>query len=88
MIKGGAVILWLCLRAGSASAAESQLRLEADNVDWRGGAGFTYHVFEAGEYAQKVSFRVRLTGAPCEFFVTFGGVGNSARRAAAGGATL
>jgi spore coat protein U-like protein len=73
-----------------ASAAESELRLEVDNIDWRGGTRAAYEVFDSGEYPQTVYFKVRLTGAPVPFFVTFGNVGaaGSERRAAHGGDSL
>lgn len=85
-----AVILLVCLGSFNAGAAESQLRLEVDNVDWRGGTRSAYDVFDSGEYAQTVYFKVRLTGAPVPFFVTFGSVGaaGSERRAAHGGDSL
>jgi len=91
IIGWGEVILFSCLWSISAArAAESQLRLEVDNVDWRGGTRVTYDVFDSGEYAQTVYFKVRLTGAPVPFFVTFGSVGaaGSERRAAHGGDSL
>jgi spore coat protein U-like protein len=61
-----------------------------DNVDWRGGTRSAYDVFDSGEYAQTVYFKVRLTGAPVPFFVTFGSVGaaGSERRAMQGGDSL
>jgi hypothetical protein len=82
--------LGTCQWSFSVSAAESQLRLEVDNIDWRGGTRAAYDVFDSGEYAQTVYFKVRLTGAPVPFFVTFGNVGaaGSERRAAHGGDSL
>lgn len=82
-----AVILILCLGPFIATAAESQLRLEADNIDWRGGTRVAYDVFDSGEFPQTVYFRIRLIGNPVPFFVTFGGVGttDSRRRATQGG---
>ena len=84
----GTVMLVLGLGCVIASAAESQLRLEVDNVDWRGGTRVTYGVFDSGEYAQAVYFKVRLTGDPCPFFVTFGSTAGSERRAAHAGHSL
>jgi spore coat protein U-like protein len=83
-----AAALLLCLWSLSASAADSQLRLEVDNIDWRGGPRVAYGVFDSGQYAQAVYFKVRLTGDPCQFFVTFGGTAGSERRAAHGGDSL
>ena len=82
--------LLLCLASLSAGAASSQLRLEADNIDWRGGPRVAYAVFDPGEYPQTIYFKVRLTGAPVPFFVTFGTVGSSGseRRATRGGDNL
>ena len=80
--------LLLCLCSFRASAAGSQLRLEVDNIDWRVGQGVAYGVFDSGQYAQTVYFKVRLTGDPCQFFVTFGGTVGSERRAAHGGDSL
>jgi hypothetical protein len=71
----GAVVLLLCLWFSTAGAAESQLRLEVDNIDWRGGTRVAYDVFDSGEYTQTIYFRVRLIGEPVPFFVTFRGVG-------------
>jgi spore coat protein U-like protein len=90
VVQRGAILLLLFLGSFSAKAAGSQLRLEVDNVDWRGGTRVTYGVFDSGEYAQTVYFKVRLTGAPVPFFVTFGNVGGagSERRAAQGGDSL
>ncbi len=89
-IGRGAVILLLCLWSFGASAAESQLRLEVDNIDWHGGTRVAYDVFDSGEYAQTVYFKVRLAGEPVPFFVTFGSVAaaGSERRAAHGGDSL
>ena len=84
----GAAALLLCLWSLDASGADSQLRLEVDNVDWRGGPRVAYGVFDSGQYAQTVYFKVRLTGDPCQFFVTFGGTVGSERRAARGGDSL
>jgi len=80
-------MLFLCPWLFNVSAAESQLRLEVDNVDWRGGTRVAYDVFDPGEYVQTVYFKVRLTGAPVPFFVTFGSVGaaDSKRQASQGG---
>jgi spore coat protein U-like protein len=87
IIRPGALILLLGLASFSARAAESQLQLEVGNIDWRGGTRVAYHVFDAGEYAQTIHFKVRLTGDPVPFFVTFGSVGavGTKRRAALGG---
>jgi spore coat protein U-like protein len=90
IIRRSAFFAFLWLRSFCAIAAQSQLQLEVDNIEWRGGAGVAYDVFDATEYAQTVYFKVRLTGAPVPFFVTFGGVGaaGSGRRAAQGGDSL
>lgn len=78
-----AALLWWAAQS-LALAAESQLRLEVDNVDWRGGTRVGYDVFDPGEYAQTIYFKVRLTGDPCSFFVTFSrsAPGEDRRRAA------
>lgn len=83
-----ATALLLCLWSLNTSAADSQLRLEVDNVDWRVGPRVAYGVFDSGQYAQTVYFKVRLTGDPCQFFVTFGGTAGSERRAGHGGDSL
>jgi spore coat protein U-like protein len=90
IIGRGAVLSLLCLWPLRVIAAESQLRLEVDNIEWHGGRRVAYDVFDAGDYAQTVYFKVRLTGAPVPFFVAFGGVGaaDSHRRAAQGGESL
>ena len=80
--------LWLCLWSASASPDGSQLRLEVDNVDWRVGPRVSYGVFDSGQYAQTVYFKVRLIGGPCQFFVTFGGTQGSERRAVHGGESI
>src|SRR5882724_1773088 len=81
------VVLLFWLWSLSAGAAESQLRLEVDNIDWRGGTRVAYDVFDSGEYAQTIYFKVRLTGEPTPFFVTFRGVGatDTKRQAVRGG---
>src|ERR1044072_8960331 len=81
-------ILLLCLCSLRGNAAECQLRLEVDNVDWRGGSRVSYGAFDSGGAAQGVYFKVRLTGDPCPFFVTFGGTTGYERRAARGGDAL
>lgn len=75
-----------CSLFATSVAAECQLRLEVDNIDWRGGVRVGYDVFDPGEYAQAVQFRVHLVGDPCPFFVTFSGSspGESRRRVAFG----
>lgn len=90
IIAPGNVILVWCLWLLGAQAAQSQLRLEADNVDWRGATRVAYDVFDSGEYAQTVYFKVRLTGPPVPFFVTFGNLGatGSGRLATQGGVSL
>lgn len=68
-------------------AAECDLKLEVDNAEFRGGKSAGYGVFDHGEYPQTVRFKVRLvSGDPCPFFVTFGGVaqGGSRRQASSG----
>jgi hypothetical protein len=75
IVRRGAALLLFCVWTGSVTAADSQLRLEAGNVDWRGGARGAYGVFDSSENAQTVYFKVRLTGDPCPFFVTFGSPG-------------
>jgi hypothetical protein len=45
-------------------------------------------VVETADGAQTVRFKVRLTGPPCPFFVTFGGLADSKRQAAHGGDLL
>lgn len=73
----------LCSRA----ADECDLKLEVDNAEWRGGTRAGYGVFDTGEYPQTIQFKVRLvSGDPCPFFVTFGGVtqGNTRRQAVSG----
>jgi spore coat protein U-like protein len=84
----GAAALLCYLWSSSASVADSQLRLVVDNVDWRVGPRVAYGVFDSEQYAQTVYFKVRLTGDPCQFFVTFGGTAGSERRAARGGDSL
>jgi len=89
-IAPGNFILFWCLWSFGAQAAQSQLRLEADNVDWRGANRVAYDVFDSGEYAQTVYFKVRLIGPPVPFFVTFGNLGatSSGRSATQGGLSL
>jgi hypothetical protein len=78
-----AAVLW-CGAQGLGHAAQSQLRLEVDNVDWRGGTRVGYDVFDPGEYPQTIYFKVRLTGDPGPFFVTFSrGASGTERRQAA-----
>jgi spore coat protein U-like protein len=90
IIEQGAIIALLCLLSFCVMAAPSQLRLEADNIAWRSGARTAYDVFDAREYAQTVNFKVRLTGAPVPFFVTFAGASTAGAqwRAAQGGNSL
>jgi hypothetical protein len=90
IIRCGTAILFLGLSSFTAWGAESELRLEVDNTDWRGGTRVAYDVFDSGEYAQIVYFKVRLTGEPCPFFVTFGSVSaaDSHRKASQGGNRL
>jgi hypothetical protein len=80
-------LLLLSLWSFNVHPAESELRLEVDHVDWSGGMRAAYDVFDPGEYAQTIDFKVRLIGDPCPFFVTFGSVSGmeSQRRASRGG---
>jgi spore coat protein U-like protein len=90
IIARSAIILLLCLWSFCVLAAESQLRLEVDNIVWRGGTRTAYDVFDAREYAQTVHIKVRLTGAAVPFMVTFGGINTAGSqwRAAQGSDSL
>lgn len=74
----------VALAAVAISTARGELRLELDNIQWRGRAGAGYSVFSPEEQVETVRFRVRSTEAT-PFFVTFGGSadGNGKRKAAA-----
>ena len=87
-IRRGVAMLLIGLWSLNTHGANSQLRLEVDNIDWHGGTRVAYGVFDSGAYAQTVYFKVRLTGPPCLFFVTFGGTVASKRQAAHGGSSL
>jgi spore coat protein U-like protein len=82
-------LLW-CASQSLCLAADSQLQLEVANVDWRGGPQIGYNVFDPGEYAQTIYFKVHLTGNPVAFFVTFNrsSQGGDRRRAAFGSDSL
>jgi spore coat protein U-like protein len=75
--------------AAAGGAPDARLRLEVDNVEWRGGLPGGYDVFEAAEFPQTVHFKVRHQGEACSYFVVFStGMGKGASRAASGADTL
>jgi spore coat protein U-like protein len=67
--------------------AECQLKLVVNNVEWRGGPGAGYHIFDDAEYTQTVDFKVEHKGDACSFFVTFsrGWASDFNRRMGSGG---
>lgn len=77
-------MLLICWGLHPSAAADCQLRLEVDNVEWRGGSRGGYHVFDPGEYSQTIEFKLHRVGDDCPFFVTFsrGSQGAGQRRAA------
>ena len=77
-----AILVTAASAAGCNLFAASQLSLQIDNVQWRGGTHTDYNAFDSGEYPQVVSFKVLLTGDPTAFFVTFSTSGDPLQRKA------
>ena len=65
------LFLVLALGTGPASAQCGRLALrDIRAVDWQGGTGSTYDVFDASEYGQTVTFRVtKSRGGTCSYVV-------------------
>lgn len=86
--------LCFCLLQAACAAprlwADCQLQLEIDHIDWRGGTQGGYDVFDTGEYAQTVYFKLRALGEPCSFFIGIGtgAPGQDRRKAGFGGEEL
>lgn len=84
-ILGGLLLVAsLLFAAGEKSVASVRLQLvEVANVDWTGGPGAGYSVFDPAEVRQVIRFKVKLVeGSASSYFVTFsaGGSGDFLNR--------